>query len=1082
MNTRLILPGCLLIMLAMLMGCGSGLRELNVPGAAPAVGAAGMGAQLPELAQLPAPARELSMHGSGYYNIPLKEHVATAGTINDATSIALTGAAIPAYAVYGIYGFDGDNGPTGARITTSSVSGEYYVAFSDFVAGSWLTTGPFTGSAEVTIPATDEYTSPTAFTSPKGVCYVVLLAGPGNAATVTKFELGVQGGQLGPEPVFQLNGGGGANGYLLTWTHSPSVQDPDFGGYVVERAPLVDGDFAVLSPAGLQDSYFVDNSAVLDQAYRYRVCTADVSNNRSLWREWFGGPETGGLADPVAVLRLPHGPLTSPASIQLDLSESFDPEGEAISTYTFQVNVFGAPISGPSPTADVTLQPGCYMLTAEVEVPGPPVRTGTTRVFLKVYPSWEAAPVIVRDTTPWAFIPVERLYGSRMSANATANRLTITGIDVIHGGISVWTGPADNPSNLQLQRLPLLENSYSSAEPVEIGDKTYFAYRMDETIVMASIDGAKLEQQPLDDSTASSVLASATDGSSAWWLFNTFDGFNTDLTVRNASLQDNQEVVDSTGAIGAMDAVYSPAGAIDVVYSDAATTQWVRWEIATAMVVDSAALAATPATMIDVELDPGTGRPVVAYFHTDRVRYRELDGGGIWTPEVLIDNANDNKQPFDLIVDDGTKYAFFATDPAHQANLYEETGGAWNPVYTPSYSADSGYGVHLLPRNGESDRALLLDTSQGSPRYLSALHDDGSETVLWDLPSSDAQCSELRAAAGSDGLHAVWQAGGNAVTRHALSVDGGLNWTDPGNVGPFMRSTDLVGRADGSVYYSCYNGGNNELYWWDGATFQLRQSFAAVQDHRSFFTTMPVSTLTWFCYETGISTMHYVDAAEPAYVDSPAAFASGVVWNGAATGLSLMNETWMGQIGGATIDQSHIGWSQNGAGEAAPLVEPLVDGSFEFYMNFNTWGKTMDGIAYLMNSAELVGERFYATPGRLLDVYVYDQFPYSAPQSSELTVGPPIGLDSTLEIFNTEQKRTLSCAMAQGVTGVTVISSIDGKHTYFAWSNFGEWEDLELPAGIDHMQGPELLVGLDGRWHILYHNWQTDQVMCLNGM
>jgi len=30
------------------------------------------------------------------------------------------------------------------------------------------------------------------------------------------------------------------------------------------------------------------------------------------------------------------------------------------------------------------------------------------------------------------------------------------------------------------------------------------------------------------------------------------------------------------------------------------------------------------------------------------------------------------------------------------------------------------------------------------------------------------------------------------------------------------------------------------------------------------------------------------------------------------------------------------------------------------------------------------------------------------------------------------------------------------------------------------MNVPELTVGLDGRWHLLYHNYRTDQLMCIS--
>ena len=75
-------------------------------------------------------------------------------------------------------------------------------------------------------------------------------------------------------------------------------------------------------------------------------------------------------------------------------------------------------------------------------------------------------------------------------------------------------------------------------------------------------------------------------------------------------------------------------------------------------------------------------------------------------------------------------------------------------------------------------------------------------------------------------------------------------------------------------------------------------------------------------------------------------------------------------------------------------------------------------------------------------------------------------------------RRTVSTCMAYGVTAVTLLASIDGKDAYFEWSNYGEWEKLSLPPNMRKMGGPELLIGRDGRWHIIYKNYETDQIFC----
>ena len=70
---------------------------------------------------------------------------------------------------------------------------------------------------------------------------------------------------------------------------------------------------------------------------------------------------------------------------------------------------------------------------------------------------------------------------------------------------------------------------------------------------------------------------------------------------------------------------------------------------------------------------------------------------------------------------------------------------------------------------------------------------------------------------------------------------------------------------------------------------------------------------------------------------------------------------------------------------------------------------------------------------------------------------------------------------AWGGTAVALLGDIPGEHPQFMWSNFGNWEDIPLPEGLDSIEGrmsmPELIIGEDGRWHIVYHNYLDDTIM-----
>jgi hypothetical protein len=98
-------------------------------------------------------------------------------------------------------------------------------------------------------------------------------------------------------------------------------------------------------------------------------------------------------------------------------------------------------------------------------------------------------------------------------------------------------------------------------------------------------------------------------------------------------------------------------------------------------------------------------------------------------------------------------------------------------------------------------------------------------------------------------------------------------------------------------------------------------------------------------------------------------------------------------------------------------------------------------------------------------------------QIAELPVGDWIAEDNAA-VLTKEARRTVSCASGAGATAVIMVASWDGVERYFAWSNFGEWQELPLPTGLVTMAAPELVAGMDGRWHILYKDWLTDNIMC----
>ena len=69
---------------------------------------------------------------------------------------------------------------------------------------------------------------------------------------------------------------------------------------------------------------------------------------------------------------------------------------------------------------------------------------------------------------------------------------------------------------------------------------------------------------------------------------------------------------------------------------------------------------------------------------------------------------------------------------------------------------------------------------------------------------------------------------------------------------------------------------------------------------------------------------------------------------------------------------------------------------------------------------------------------------------------------------------------ARGNTAVGIGSGALGDVGFFEWSNYGDWEALPVPDGMEHGSLHELVVGPDGRWHIIYRDYVNDDLRILS--
>jgi hypothetical protein len=142
-----------------------------------------------------------------------------------------------------------------------------------------------------------------------------------------------------------------------------------------------------------------------------------------------------------------------------------------------------------------------------------------------------------------------------------------------------------------------------------------------------------------------------------------------------------------------------------------------------------------------------------------------------------------------------------------------------------------------------------------------------------------------------------------------------------------------------------------------------------------------------------------------------------------------------------------------------------------------THGRTLDAAGYLGSAIPFPTDVVWAAQHTLIAPVRYEHTMLLGEEATEL---PVLGGELSFQPNDYDYRRTVSAELAWGLTAVGLVSNLGGTDVTFEWSNFGDWENLWLPERVRHMTMPELVVGHDGRWHILYKNYLTDQMMSIS--
>lgn len=1033
-----------------------------------------------------------SLAAPGWYELPLDQVLGRAGASFGGGSAALDSNAIngTAYLLYGAQGFEADSGPASARFTVSAVTGQYWVGFSDYVASRWVFSGPFSATAEAEIPNTTPYSDLHSFVSPKGRCYFCIIAPLGTVLSVDKVELGVDGGGKAPRPPAAGAAYAGPAGTQVTLSPSLDGLDPDFAGYVFQRAPLLDGDFATQFGGLTREPTKFDFTVTRLDGQRWRACSVDTSGNRSAWLTL--AVKDVGLTNtpPVAHAVFPTGPFYGPQDLTFDLSSSFDPDGGPLATYGLNFDLGPGPLSGPTASYTVHLEPGCYNIVAFVSDGAAP---GWSLYRLKVYPLWEGSSTLVKaPLTNQAGYGPNLLHGK--VCRDPGGRLALCGqgdgfdFDVLYevapGTLRQWSTP--------LYKLPTYVG-----EPLWHNGTLLCPFGTSEGVFCLvfdpAADGGAGSIRQLDlindgdtnfyDPPPSDRVAIAEDANGEVWAFYQADNSGSfDFTVRNISQMSAPAILlPGIGNVDCLDAEARSDGMLEVVMGTVLSTDEYEFDPGSYALNPLMPLALGVLQDIDLEVNPSTDRPAAAFyvpFPTERVRYTEKDGLGVWSVALDVENSAANKSSFSFIYDG--PQALVALNYGGQAALYEVDALSSTQRNLPAALAAANRDLDCCSLDGGAAALLAMDDATGELR-CQQLNSDGTDAPLFSIPSTQRQGFDLGSAVeGAANLHAIWGNLNGTTTAHVYSNDGGASWNSLPDIG-FSPTASLGTNKDNVLALSWSAAGNQVLYTWDSVGSSWVDEGVGENGP-----TMSRPCLANDPLSADIVWLHYNDVTTKLRVTTgtPGAFASWDVtsnldklWMGAIIGNSTFGAAYYGYLDGGGLTEpsgGYVHWSEEG--NNTWVHSPGGNDPYCLLTQVAVYGRTFAISRYQVGGSLFGSDNThvcYTTQG---DTFMPQRFVFPDVNGQNIsTIAALPGEDKAY--FTREQRRTVSAYPAWGRTALAVISGYDGVEQYMEWSNYGDFEELPLPD-LGHANYTTVLVGQDGRWHLIYHDVESDEIRC----
>ncbi|MCB1186049.1 hypothetical protein KDL29_02685 [bacterium] len=1043
-------------LLSVLASCasGSGQSTDSLTAALPELNAVLATKELPNPADLDAQARAASIAGPGWQPLDLSAPPVSGLSANAASgggAIDFSSISGLAWQVFGVGDFREDFQPTSLAADVVENDVPYYLGHVDYTSGRWVLAGPFLGDVVHQYAGVDDHSDPSAFISPFGLHYVAIVVPEAAFLQLDGLSVGILSGDEAPLPVVEYQQNGGMDAIYFQWLDSPSALDADFDGYIVQRSPYLTMNWKDLIDEPQRIRSYADRDAQPATLYRYRVNTYDLAGNVG-----YGIPfvmqTTAGNSPPMAVVDVPRGPHFGPVELRFDMSGSFDPEDDPITGYSFDFGPGPAVVTQPGPVLDFTLQPGNYIVGCTASGTG---GSTTDYVPLVVYPRWQDGSTLVEDGSPdfqRCFFPWTI---SETDGSATTNFYFDVGIPGITALTVDSAGVARSSYNSSV-----FDETQIISEPVPYDEGWAFAVYANGVALIYVWDGDRLEQlTDFNFRVDSSDCQLVTDGASGlYFIYYRNDGpSNWAMVWRD--LVSSAEIDLKTGLSSPLDFDCDwnqQAGAFDAVYVDG-DLFWARFLPSTP--IASATISLDAPTSLEMDIDPATGRPAVAYFFADKVRYSALNADlATWTvPEPVETTANHGQQP-QLVHDGGKAYVAISIPSSGKVQVLENDGSGWTS-WNVHDDADLGDSINLAKLPGEEGLRILTQHNDNSTRIF-RLRADDSQELLVKVAGIWGAGYDLTAASDASGLHLMQR--DDFGTLHLFSTDG-LAWTSEAVPAGTIVSFELGGSDTGVMHLSWTNGTDVHLDKWDGAAFVNITSGSIPSGRRPILSDEGPYRNAW--EDIGGSDFQIYQQATTLISHSMAGMP---IWDGSLLGSTIVSRPLV-FYGGLDLEDANIGFADIATNKIEPVAH--VDAGT---MSLN-WleGRGMAGASFTHPQLLAEVQAWHVSAGPDIRPLRVVRNPDGSFETESMLEFSGIGFAYP------DVRRSSSARQAWGGTFVGLTAANLLSEHRFEWSRFGEWEDLPLPE-VENMSLPELLVGPDGRWHIIYRDYVNDDLRIIS--